>query len=450
MPSAKREAQKGSLAALIKESTSLARRAVVAVERLDQSTRQQGSKAADELVDTSADAAGAGITRQQTEQPDKKPNNTATRQPGGQHVISFEASTSHLKVSPFNPRTELPPLDMSRKPIELTTNQFRVLHYIYFTRPYSVASRGGKSQMQLHLGLAYGTLRGNIQALNRKGYVEKPYQVNIGNLKGQTCRVNIEFCLPLFGPSGIEEPKEKVFQHHSQSTTDNLKDRHETGQQTEQPDNQTTRQPTEQQDPSIEDSLIYKNLTTNRAFFLSYFEGDPSLKYWIDRGLHQKNLSAWATLCNCDIPVLLRYMDYCRFEMVDLGREEKNTDTLSPIESVPNYFYKTIKRLGHYRKPNGYISIKQKQAAKTAMVLDELKKEADKLEQISSDIWHQQRETEFLSIFNDPESDMYKKCYAALNDFQKGRARKNYNSFKNFMFQKYLELIDEKNTEGVG
>lgn len=443
MPSAKRKDNNGALAALVAESNSLTQNAATAVSRLDRPKKQQGNNTANTTAGQTTVWAGDESATQLGSQQDNKAGGRATRQPGKQQVISLDGSISHTVSSPFNPKTVFPPIDFSLKPIELTDNQFKVLHYIYFSRPYSVASRNGKSEMQMFLGLAYGTLRGNIQALNRKGYIEKPYQVNIGNLKGQTCRVNIDLCLKLFGPSGISEPQKDRSRYYPHDIDNHSQIESVTRQPVKQQDNKATGQLDRQQEPSIEDSLL-KNLTTNKDQFIAHFNSTPSLKYWIDKGIIQKNLTDWAGLCNCGIQTLLRYMDYCRFEMVDLGREDKRTETLSPIESVLNYFFMTIKRLGYYRKPKGYISFEEKQAAKAAMALTDLKNETERLEKITNEIWEQERKKDFMKIFSSPSSKVYKKCYAMLNDYQKGRERKNFKSFKNFMFTKYLELISEE------
>lgn len=421
MPSEKRKKERGQLAALIENSQQAYQEAAKLISLLDRKKENSVSYLADEQLSM----ATGQLFRQLSKTT-------------GQFPEQLSKTTGQLQGQPDNWTTgQLPgqldiwttgQLHKKNIPVDLTTKQYSVLRYIYFNRPFSVHSKSGQSKMQIALRLAYQTIRNNIKILISKGYIEKPYIINGAGVNAQTCRVNIEKCNPLFGPSGIPEPIPKYGQLDNWTT----------GQLPEQQDNRTTGQ----LEPPIVDSFL-KKLSTESNFFKEYFGEKPHLKFWLDRGLSGKNLSDWAQKCSCDLKTLLRYMDRCRFEMVDMGRETKHTDSLKPIENVLSYFWKIISNTGYYPESSEYVSPEQRQCEEAKMATRALEEENKALEAALGEKREAELKNIFLRHFENTNSEIYKKCYEKMNAFMLKPENKNKPErfFRN-MFTAFVGMVD--------
>jgi hypothetical protein len=148
--------------------------------------------------------------------------------------------------------------------------------------------------------------------------------------------------------------------------------------------------------------------TTTKENFEIEIDNNPDLNFWKEKGLKGFQISKWLQeFPNIKKEELIASLCHCAYDMKELGREKKEK-----IRNSINYFYHVIKKAGFYPSPQGYKSIKEKALeAKEKWIKDQedLKKREQEAEE----------KHKFLEMMNNPEGELYKKCYASLNEFER-------------------------------
>ncbi len=182
-------------------------------------------------------------------------------------------TTTHTPEQTSNRTTEQPgAFNPLKKPSDLKFNQYQILHYIYFQRPFKVKGPNGISSL---LNIKYGTVRNSLESLARKGYISKPFSINDGINNGSTCLVDENKCFKLFGPTETEQPDNRATE---QATTQ--PHNYATKQTTTQPGNCTTAQV----------SSSYKLVSKYLNKLTNYLENSS---FWSGQGLSVKKCEEW-------------------------------------------------------------------------------------------------------------------------------------------------------------
>lgn len=201
-----------------------------------------------------------------------------------------------------------------------------------------------------------------------------------------------------------------------------------------------TRSVTAHNSSSSSFSLQNETTTAPEAFgeIQKALQTHPEMGYWRQKGLTEKQVAEWMKVADCGLERMLAYLSYCRFEMVELDLERTK-----PIHDVFNWFFKILERSGQYRKPKGYQSHMDRKLAAERQAIEEKKRQIEALKVLKREQWEQEREIEFWEMLNDPEGDLYQKCFSKLNNFDRKRARKGGKAFEMAMRRAYDQIVDE-------
>jgi hypothetical protein len=286
------------------------------------------------------------------------------------------------------------------KPNDLTIEQFRVLHFIYFNRPFKVQSRTQNSIGDLiSPRMTTPNVRNRIKSLIKKGYIGKPYSINDGINQGSSCSVNLEKCVPLFGASGLNETGRQV-----DRSTDQVVDRST---------DQVVDRSTDRQATSYSSSSLLKNTTTEAPLDLS----DPYLVFWVEKGLTAKKIQLWMNEFSLSSSLLLDFLKWAKFDLVDNDKAKSVKQ-----DDFQAWFYGALKK-GGYSKPANYKSHHQILIEQEAQELERMKAELKTLSELRKEKRRLTLEIEFERMMADPEGDLYKRCFEHFPSIQKTRYR---------------------------
>ncbi|MFP4421630.1 MAG: hypothetical protein ACLFRG_13915 [Desulfococcaceae bacterium] len=187
-------------------------------------------------------------------------------------------------------------------------------------------------------------------------------------------------------------------------------------------------------------SLQNKTTTAPEGFgeIQKALQTHPEMGYWRQKGLTEKQVAEWMKVADCGLDRMMAYLSYCRFEMVELDLERTK-----PIHDVFNWFFKILERSGQYRKPKGYQSHLERKLEAERQAVEEKKRQIEALKALKREQWEQAQEMEFWEMLNDPEGDLYQKCFSKLNNFDRKRARKGGKAFEMAMRRAYDQMVDE-------
>lgn len=130
----------------------------------------------------------------------------------------------------------------------------------------------------------------------------------------------------------------------------------------------------------------------------------PEMRYWTTHPniLTARQLATWMDEFGLNAETLAMYLDYCRFDMIENGKEKK-------VETNPiNYFYGTVRNTGHYKIPENYLTLEQLRTREAEEVLKRKQEANRKLEETLRLSKLEDLRAEFLVIYNNPESEEYK------------------------------------------
>jgi hypothetical protein len=255
-------------------------------------------------------------------------------------------------------------------------------------------------------GIPYGTVRISIRKLVQDKYIFKPVRYHKGAYQGFSYTVNENLCekfLTSFGADSLTDTPVSLLSSSSLSS-----------------------------------NIINKTTTTNYKAIINIFKNHAELGYWKQKGLSVKQLSRWIETAQCSLENMIQYLCYCRYEMVDLGVEDSK-----PVDNVFNWFFKVIEKIGSYPKPKGYKSLREKQLEEERALVEQKEKEAQETRDLYERRIKAERDKIFYEMLNNPEVELYKKCFENLNDFQKRRKfGKGFETSMRSMFDQILEQED--------
>lgn len=361
------------------------------------------------------------VTDHQTDQPlDQAKDNilshgTSNGISNGPAVHPTVRPTVHPTVDPSpypsNGTTRYPTVDPSPYPSQwndsasnpiwaLTTRQATVLHYL-INQPDSIAQKGRISN---ETAIPMPTIKHCINALVKDGFISKPTKYVNRSFQGFTYTINQSMCRQFIEKRG-----------------------HEFSGVNGYPTVGTTPYPTPYPSAGMSDgisngsshglsnhyssSLESNKTTTNLETLL---KTDPELGYWQEKGLQPQQVQKWLEETGMSEILMIQALKYCRFEMVDNDFEESK-----PVQNVFNWFYKIIKRTGHYPKPTGYKSWPEKMMEIEQSLLEEQEAEIRRLEELRTRRYKLEAERKFQEMMNDPDGEIYQSVYDRLSAFEK-------------------------------
>ena len=321
------------------------------------------------------------------------------------------------------------------KPADLTDRQFKVLWYIYFNRPFKVRSNSGLGAIDC---MGPNNAKNQLKSLVKKGYIDKPFSVNDGILKGSNCRVNETKCMPLFGPSPIPNP-DPINRLISNPVTHRPSD-----PVTQWHSNPVTHRPSDPvTDPvgSLISSSSYKDKTTTksaRGSILDHIlESNNELAYWKEKGLTGKQMADWIRQFDLTAEDLVQSLCYCRFKLVDEGIEESK-----PVRDALDWIFKILKRSGAHPRPKDYKSFQQKLVEREMARCKEVQREINALKNARLELARAENELRFERMLQDPECTEYATCFEKLPDLFKNPKRKGTKGFNEAMKKHFCEMHD--------
>lgn len=329
-------------------------------------------------------------------------------------------SENHRTSDPES-QTLLPALDLSKKPSDLTKEQFEILHFVYFSRPFKVRSDKGLAIGDLlDSPMTASNVRNRLKSLVNKGYIGKPCSVNDGISQGSTCSVNIVKCLKIFGPSGLvvdEHVGNRSFAPELHRSSD--------------PESKRLRDP---EHSLYSSSGFNKTTTTKTDIDLS----DPELSFWLDHGLTEKTVKNVMNDCNITEFAVMASFKHAAFDMVVNKRIEK-----IKLKNPINYFFAVMKKTGFYPKPVNYkshlqILIEQEEAEKQRLVL-----ETRYYENLIREKHDARINRDLKRILADPEGELYNKCFSKLPGIRKDKF-KDPSVRRGALFEMDMKIAYEK------
>ena len=269
--------------------------------------------------------------------------------------------------------------------------------------------------------IAYGTVRKSINKLVSKNCISKPERYRNGQFHGISYTINEKVCQYL----------------HPQKN--NILGSLLEGQMEGRIEGRTVRVADRVTDAINSSSSLLINNTTTQSIVTTPSEkilaSHPELGYWREKGLTIKQIYQWMKLVGCSFEIMIQYLCYCRFDMVDLEIEESKN-----IKDVFSWFFRILERVGGYKKPKGYKSYKDKQIEEEKQRLKEIQKKKEELEKIILAKIEEEQALKFEEMMTNPEGKVYKKCFDDLDDFSK--TRKHTKGFRISMRSSFDKLTE--------
>jgi len=160
-------------------------------------------------------------------------------------------------------------------------------------------------------------------------------------------------------------------------------------------------------------SSLYINKTTTTKINIKINQ-HPELGYWRQKKITSKQIIVWMKTAECSLDMIIQYLCYCRFEMVDLDFEKSK-----PIKNVFNWFFKILEKTGGYPKPKGYKSFQEKKIKAEYQIAEQKEKEAKELHELYQRKFKADQDKNFWNMMNDQKGELFKKCFKKLNAFQR-------------------------------
>jgi len=166
--------------------------------------------------------------------------------------------------------------------------------------------------------------------------------------------------------------------------------------------------------PSLYNNSCIKNINKTNDIINLILSENFEMGYWRQKKLTAKQIIKWMEIAKCNIDNIIQYLCYCRFEMVDLDLEKSK-----PIENVFNWFFRILEKTGGYPKPKGYKSFQEKKIEVERQIVKQKEKEAQEIRELHQRKIKAEQDKKFWNMMNDPEGELFKKCFEKINSFQK-------------------------------
>lgn len=160
------------------------------------------------------------------------------------------------------------------------------------------------------------------------------------------------------------------------------------------------------------------------------------LGYWRQKGLTEKQIKEWMKIAECGPDIMVQYLCFCRFEMVDNGLEESK-----PVGNVFNWFFKILERTGCYPKPKNYKSFREKDIEREKAIVEERERQMNEARELYQRKIEAEKGAEFWEMMNDPEGETYKACFEKLPKAMKSRRQKGGKMFETAMRKAFDEMM---------
>jgi len=138
----------------------------------------------------------------------------------------------------------------------------------------------------------------------------------------------------------------------------------------------------------------------------------PEVRYWTmsPNNLTARQLMSWVEEFGVSVADLVMYLDYCRYDMVENGRESK-IETKKTI----NYFYGVMRRKGLYAMPEGYMTMEELRLKDEEEIVKRKETANRKLEELLKKSRTEDYRAKFLEIFKNPDCEEYKELFSKQN-----------------------------------
>jgi DNA-binding Lrp family transcriptional regulator len=371
------------------------------------------------LSDTMSD----GISNYPTDSPSDDPSDSPIIRP----TVRPSLGTSHCPApypSPYPSNgTSVYPSDWKHKAADpiwaLTPRQAKVLFFLV-NQPGGIAQR---EQISKETGIPVPTVKHCIKVLSADGFISKPTKYVNRSYQGFSYTVNQGLCrqfiekrggefsdnIPYPSPYPTDYPSSYPALGTSDGTSHGLSDRLS----------------------GHYSSSLKSNTTTDLETLL---KTDPELGYWQEKGLHPQQVQKWMEETGMSQVLMLQSLKHCRFEMVDNDFEDSK-----PVQNVFNWFYKIIKKTGHYPKPANYKSWSEKLMEIEQALLEEQEAEVRRMEEFRQRKYKLEADRKFQEMMNDPSGETYKSIYERLSAFEK-KLGEGF-AFEKAMRNRYDELL---------
>ncbi|MDD2462826.1 MAG: hypothetical protein PHI97_02410 [Desulfobulbus sp.] len=282
----------------------------------------------------------------------------------------------------------------------LTTRQATVLFYL-INQPDSIAQKGRISN---ETEIPLPTIKHCINALVKDGFISKPTKYVNRSFQGFTYTINQSMCRQFIEKRGHEfsgvygYPTVGISHYPTPCPSAGMSDGISNG---------SSHGLSNHYSSSLESNKTTTNLET-------LLKTDPELSYWQEKGLQPQQVQKWLEETGMSEILMIQALKYCRFEMVDNDFEESK-----PVQNVFNWFYKIIKRTGHYPKPTSYKSWPEKMMEIEQALLEEQEAEIRRLEELRTRRYKLEAERKFQEMMNEPNGATYQSVYERLSAFEK-------------------------------
>ncbi len=299
----------------------------------EQVVERSSGRSTNQMVKRASDRSTKRSLNREVERPSDRTHSQVVERSSGQEVNRISEQEVERSTDQV-PCINGPDFVLEKKPDDLTLEQFQVLHFIYFNRPFKVQSKKGISiGALLNPTMTEPNVRNRIKSLVRKGYIDKPRSINDGIKQGSTCTVKLEKCVSLFGASGIDET-DQVVQWSS-------------GREIKRVSEQVVERSSEQPQTSYISSSSFIKLTTTG---ISKFENETELSYWRECNLTLKKIDNWLIKFPVSEVQILQSLCFAQFDLIYNGKEKIIT-TKNPV----SWFEGALNNLGGvYTKPTNY------------------------------------------------------------------------------------------------
>jgi len=275
-------------------------------------------------------------------------------------------------------------------------------------------------------GVPYGTLRRSIDKLISNRLILSKKHFRDGAFRG----IKFELNNPLCDKFKTWQNSEQLSEHLSEQLSEHLNENSENEKNSLSSSSSSKETKTTSKNENFSEE---KNKKINLSEIERILQSHPELGYWRNLNLTPRQTSHWIKIAGCSIDLMILYLSYCAFDMVENGQEKKLRKT--PFD----YFFRIIEKTGHYPKPKNYKSHERKKIEDQERMIAEKEKEIEKLKELNVREEEIQLEHEYQKMLQNKESEDYRWCFNNLNDFTK-KLPETHSVFRTLMRKTFEDL----------
>jgi len=356
-----------------------------------------------------------------------------------QHLTNEQPSNKH-KPTESQPKTDITPtfnhyekINISDPIWNLTDRQSIILGHLILNKSRIIQ----RKKLINATAITEASVKNSIKILHMERFITKPVR---WKNKGSVYDIYPDICkrfIELRWPEIIEKygnpPKLKKEQNDNPTSNQQTTNNKPTINQHKIADSEPT--------PLSSSRFLNKKSSTKTKIndIETMLKDHPELGYWRQKKLTPKQILNWLRITQCNFETMVLYLSYCAFDMVD-NEKEKNIK-----KTVFDYFFRIIERAGHYPEPQNYKSHEQKQIEDMEKLIAKKEATAKRMKELRNNQIKAEQDIKFQEMLNNPESDLYKKCFNNLSKFGKNFSRTGGKTFESAMRNSYNALLEEKN-----